>query len=78
VPGIDLDEPKPTVETDEPPSTPYSVIDARLADGLFGLRLSGHDATIAAAARAVVDLRMDRMATFLDGGEIDEPIATDS
>lgn len=78
VADIELDDEEPVVATNESPRMPYSFVDSRLADGLAGLRLSGHNATIRAAARAVTQLGLDRLPEHENGGTRDEPVIADS
>jgi hypothetical protein len=73
----DANEIAPVIERKREPLTPYTSLDARIADALAGLRLGGHDATIRAVARASVGLRLDRLTPKMIGSQPDEPVTPD-
>lgn len=75
---LDLDEAEPDTGLNGTLAPPFSAIDARLADCLVGLRLSGHDVTIGTAARAVTQLHLDNLSIHQHGGRFDEPVPSDT
>jgi hypothetical protein len=75
---MQLDEHEPVVSSPAIVTRSYTAIDARIANALAALRLSGHDATIDAAADAVVRLRLDKLTVDEKGCTSDEPVTADS
>jgi len=75
--AANVHEAEPVVVRPNKPRIPYSPLDARIADALAGLRLSGHDATIRTVARAAVGLRLDRLSPPVIGPEFNERVTTD-
>lgn len=78
LPELDLDEAAPVTETGSVTDAQHTFIDARIADGLAGLRLSGHNATIRTAARAVVHLGLDKLPDRSNGRKPNESVTPDS
>ncbi|HEX5167016.1 MAG TPA: glycosyltransferase family 4 protein [Thermomicrobiales bacterium] len=73
-----VDEEAPNLDVSETVPTTVSWLETRVVDGIAGLRLAGHDATIVVAARAMTQLGLNRLPAQQNGRTDDEPVAPDS